>query len=118
MAEHRMTITVTPITEAELDAFVESFRERFGRKHLVHVIGKQPAGTSLAEAEGAEITDRDEARRIAETAVAQRDAVVRHAARLREAGNNLATEVEARDTPYGPLARDVQRWREIARGEA
>ncbi|BBG01609.1 MULTISPECIES: helix-turn-helix domain-containing protein [Pseudonocardia] len=35
--EHRVTITITPITDAELAAFVEAFRERFGRKRLVHV---------------------------------------------------------------------------------
>lgn len=48
--EHRVTITITPITDAELAAFVEAFRERFGRKHLVHVIGRQPAGTPVGEA--------------------------------------------------------------------
>lgn len=49
-AEHRVTITITPITDAELDVFVDAFRERFGRKHLVHVIGRQPAGTHVDDA--------------------------------------------------------------------
>lgn len=48
--EHRMTITITPISEQELQAFVDDFRARFGRKHLVHVIGKQPRGSHLDDA--------------------------------------------------------------------
>lgn len=48
--EHRMTITITPISEPELQAFIDAFRERFGRKHLVHVISKQSSGSHLATA--------------------------------------------------------------------
>ncbi len=48
--EYRFTITVTPMSEADLQVVVDAVRARFGRKHLIHIIGKQPHGTSLHDA--------------------------------------------------------------------
>jgi hypothetical protein len=47
---HRFTITITPMTHDELQQVIDDIRVRFGRKHLVHVIGEQPSGISLADA--------------------------------------------------------------------
>jgi len=46
----RFTFTVTPLTEAEVQAVIDDIRTRFGRKPLIHVIGKQPHGAHLDEA--------------------------------------------------------------------
>lgn len=69
----------------------------------------------------AELADRDEARRTAETAVAQRDAVVRHAARLCAAGNKLADAVTTWSDDAGTwpdVLSALAGYREIAGGEA
>lgn len=47
---YRFTFTITPATEVELQAIVDMIRDRFGRKHLIHVIGKQPSWTHVADA--------------------------------------------------------------------
>lgn len=52
---HRYTITITPMTEDELQQVVDDIRERFGRKHLIHVIGMQSSGTALADAPDARV---------------------------------------------------------------
>ena len=46
----RFTFTVTPLTETEAQDVIDDIRARFGRKPLIHVIGQQPAGTSVHEA--------------------------------------------------------------------
>ena len=57
--EHRYTITITPMSAADLQLVIDDIRKRFGRKHLIHVIGEQPAGTGLMDAPG---WDEDERR--------------------------------------------------------
>jgi hypothetical protein len=49
MDAYRYTITLTPMTADELQLLIDDIRERWGRKHLVHVIGKQPSETHLRE---------------------------------------------------------------------
>lgn len=46
----RFTFTVTPLTDAEAQAVVDDMRARFGRKPLIHVIGRQPSETPVSEA--------------------------------------------------------------------
>lgn len=46
----RFTITVTPLTEAELQSVVDDIRRRFGRKPLIHVIGQQSSGSTVSDA--------------------------------------------------------------------
>ena len=48
--ERRFTVTITPMTHAELQQVIDGIRDRFGRKHLIHVIGDQPSGTGLDDA--------------------------------------------------------------------
>jgi hypothetical protein len=50
--EHRYTVTITPMSEADLQLVIDDIRKRFGRKHLIHVIGMQPSGTGLMDAPG------------------------------------------------------------------
>jgi hypothetical protein len=47
----RFTFTVTPLTVAEAQAVIDDIRARFGRKPLIHVIGRQPATSSVWDAE-------------------------------------------------------------------
>jgi hypothetical protein len=47
---HRFTITITPMTQSDLDIVIDDIRKRFGRKHLIHVIGKQSSGTHVSDA--------------------------------------------------------------------
>lgn len=47
---HRYTITITPMSAGELQEVVDGIRKRHGRKHLIHVIGDQPASTSVHDA--------------------------------------------------------------------
>lgn len=47
---YRVTFSVTPLTEAETQSVVDDIRARFGRKPLIHVIGKQPSDTPLSQA--------------------------------------------------------------------
>ena len=47
---HRFTITITPMTNAELQRVIDLVRETFGQKHLIHVIGRQPSNTWLGDA--------------------------------------------------------------------
>lgn len=46
----RYTFTVTPLTSAEAQQVIDDIRERFGRKPLIHVIGKQPSNTHIDNA--------------------------------------------------------------------
>lgn len=46
----RFTFTVTPLTDAEAQAVVDDMRARFGRKPLIHVVGKQPSDTHVEQA--------------------------------------------------------------------
>lgn len=50
MNEYRFTVTITPMSENDLQHVIDDIRKRFGRKHLVHVIGKQPSNTHVDEA--------------------------------------------------------------------
>jgi hypothetical protein len=47
--EYRFTITITPMSEADLQLVIDDTRRRFGRKHLIHVIGKQPSNTHIKD---------------------------------------------------------------------
>lgn len=53
-------------------------------------------------------------REYVDTLIAEVHRLRSEVAALRAAGNELAREVEERDTPYGPLAREVQAWRSAA----
>jgi hypothetical protein len=46
----RYTFTITPLTSVEAQQVIDDIRARFGRKPLIHVIGKQPANTHLDDA--------------------------------------------------------------------
>lgn len=48
----RYTFTITPLTAAEMQSVIDDIRERFGRKPLIHVYGRQPSGTPLDQAPG------------------------------------------------------------------
>lgn len=51
MAEsYRYTFTVTPLTDREAQQVIDDIRARFGRKPLIHVIGRQPSNTSVHNA--------------------------------------------------------------------
>lgn len=47
---YRYTFTVTPLTDEEAQAVIDDMRARFGRKPLIHVIGRQPSNTHLGDA--------------------------------------------------------------------
>lgn len=47
---HRVTFTVTPLTDAETQQVIDDLRARFGRKPLIHVIGRQPSNTPVDDA--------------------------------------------------------------------
>lgn len=47
---YRFTLTVTPLTDAEMQTVVNDMRARFGRKPLIHIIGRQASGTPLGDA--------------------------------------------------------------------
>lgn len=44
---YRFTFTVTPLTTTEAQAVVNDIRARFGRKPLIHVLGRQPSETPV-----------------------------------------------------------------------
>lgn len=46
----RYTFTITPLTPTEAQQVIDDIRTRFGRKHLIHVIGKQPSNTHVDDA--------------------------------------------------------------------
>jgi hypothetical protein len=46
----RYTFTITPLTDTEAQHVINDIRARFGRKPLIHVIGRQPSNTPLHEA--------------------------------------------------------------------
>lgn len=46
----RFTFTVTPIDDIDAQTVIDDMRHRFGRKPLIHVIGRQPSGTHVDDA--------------------------------------------------------------------
>jgi hypothetical protein len=46
----RFTFTITPLTDAEAQQVIDDIRDRFGRKPLIHVIGRQPSDAPVSEA--------------------------------------------------------------------
>lgn len=50
----RFTFTVTPIDDIDAQTVIDDMRRRFGRKPLIHVIGRQPSSTHVKDAPGAD----------------------------------------------------------------
>jgi hypothetical protein len=62
---YRFTMTITPISDGEMQRIIDWTRVEFGRGPLIHVIGKQPRSTHIGEAPHEWIEQRNAALRIA-----------------------------------------------------
>lgn len=47
---HRFTMTITPISDDEMQRIIDLTRDELGRGPLIHVIGKQHRSTHIGEA--------------------------------------------------------------------